>query len=345
MDDSGPHKDTDETPTVRPRTEPDQPTPAERAAHETLHLPYRSWCRACVAGRGRSDQHNLIDQSTSTIATEASDYAYLAEEGHEDRATPILVSRNDKTKWLSAETLPCKGTSHPHNVTVLAKIYESCGFQKLLAKSDNEPALLDLKRKAIAEAALLHGKDIEPIESPVGESQSNGFVENAVRDLKGMARTLKFAAEELHNTSIGQQHPCLPWLIRHAAIAINIGQRAADGKTAYECLRGKPYRNQLPAFGERVHWLPAGKRKSTLDMKWQEGIYLGIVRRSDESLVGMTDGVVKARSIRRMTTDNRSDAQLFNSIRGTPWQPVPGKSSADVPTTTRIFLPAVVPMV
>ena len=226
-------------------------------------MPYRSWCRACVAGRDRSDQHRTVDASNTTLPTEASDYAYLTEEGHEDRGTPILVSCNDKTKWLSAESLPTTGTSQPYNATALTKIYESCGFQKFLAKSDNEPVLLDLKRKAVADAALLHGRDIQPIESPVAESQANGFVENAVRELKGVARTIKFATEELHKTAIGQDHPSLPWLIKHAAMAINLGQRAADGKTAYERLRGRPYRKELPAFGERVHWLAARKRKST----------------------------------------------------------------------------------
>ena len=34
---------------------PNEPTKEEREAHEILHEPYRAWCRACVAGRGRSD--------------------------------------------------------------------------------------------------------------------------------------------------------------------------------------------------------------------------------------------------------------------------------------------------
>ena len=38
------------------RERPDQPTAAEVQEHESSgHEPYRSWCRACVAGRGRAD--------------------------------------------------------------------------------------------------------------------------------------------------------------------------------------------------------------------------------------------------------------------------------------------------
>ena len=45
-----------ERPVLRKRTE--QPTAAEVQEHEISgHEPYRSWCRACVAGRGRADAH------------------------------------------------------------------------------------------------------------------------------------------------------------------------------------------------------------------------------------------------------------------------------------------------
>ena len=40
------------------RKRPEQPTAAEVQEHEISgHEPYRSWCRACVAGRGRADAH------------------------------------------------------------------------------------------------------------------------------------------------------------------------------------------------------------------------------------------------------------------------------------------------
>ena len=39
------------------RRAPKGPTPREREEHALTHLPYRSWCPACVAGRGRGPQH------------------------------------------------------------------------------------------------------------------------------------------------------------------------------------------------------------------------------------------------------------------------------------------------
>ena len=33
--------------------DPSMPSKAEREEHEKTHLPYRSWCRHCVLGRGK----------------------------------------------------------------------------------------------------------------------------------------------------------------------------------------------------------------------------------------------------------------------------------------------------
>eukprot|EP00973_Karenia_brevis_P020449 2808081-Karenia_brevis.AAC.1 len=35
----------------------EEPTAEERRRHEIDHLPYAPWCRSCVAGRGKADQH------------------------------------------------------------------------------------------------------------------------------------------------------------------------------------------------------------------------------------------------------------------------------------------------
>ena len=35
----------------------DKPTEEEMVEHRKTHLPYRSWCEECVAGKGRVDPH------------------------------------------------------------------------------------------------------------------------------------------------------------------------------------------------------------------------------------------------------------------------------------------------
>ena len=37
--------------------DPSMPTRAEREEHEKTHLPFRSWCRHCVRGKGKAMPH------------------------------------------------------------------------------------------------------------------------------------------------------------------------------------------------------------------------------------------------------------------------------------------------
>ena len=45
------------------RDRPSGPTRQKREEHCRTHEPYRAWCRACVAGRGRADPHHLRDEA------------------------------------------------------------------------------------------------------------------------------------------------------------------------------------------------------------------------------------------------------------------------------------------
>eukprot|EP00971_Amphidinium_carterae_P244708 4858553-Amphidinium_carterae.1 len=61
------------------------------------HIPYggTSWCRACIAGRGRQDPHKR--DKTEKAAVLAHDYAYMEPKVEADTfetpAAPILVGR------------------------------------------------------------------------------------------------------------------------------------------------------------------------------------------------------------------------------------------------------------
>ena len=90
--------------------------------------------------------------------------------------------------------------------------------------------------------------------SPVGSSQSNGFIERGIQDEEGHIRTVKLDFESRIGSKIPSTHDLIPWLIEYAAVLINRGQVGADGKTAYERLKGK--KAVLPGlqFGERVLW-------------------------------------------------------------------------------------------
>ena len=41
------------------RRQPNEPTEAERLAHNRTHIPFADWCESCVRGRGRDDLHRV----------------------------------------------------------------------------------------------------------------------------------------------------------------------------------------------------------------------------------------------------------------------------------------------
>ena len=55
------------------------------------------------------------------------------------------------------------------------------------------------------------GKEVVLEESLMGDSQSNGLAEGAVKEIKGVVRSLRWALEELHGVKIEVSSPVLPW--------------------------------------------------------------------------------------------------------------------------------------
>ena len=62
-----------------------------------------------------------------------------------------------------------------------------------------------------------------------------------------------------------------------------------------------------------------------MEARWKEGVWLGIRVESGESIIGTSEGVVKARDFRR-TPENggRWCKEGFDSFVGLPWEPYPG---------------------
>ena len=71
------------------------PSKEEAEAHDVSHLPFRSWCSACVRGRGLSLGHHEVDAKTTEAErtlTVPVDYGFFGQP--EDRAhdtLPVLI--------------------------------------------------------------------------------------------------------------------------------------------------------------------------------------------------------------------------------------------------------------
>ncbi len=58
--------------------------------------------------------------------------------------------------------------------------------------------------------------EIIPEESPVGDSQSNGLVEGAVKIIQGLARSQIDAVEGRCGIKVPKESAVVPWLVRHS---------------------------------------------------------------------------------------------------------------------------------
>ena len=136
------------------------------------------------------------------------------------------------------------------------------GLPKLILRTDNEPAILELKRAAVKLAREEVSVEVIPEESTEYVSQTNGFVEQAVQAIERKVRTLKFSVEDLHGVTLPPNHPLLVWAVEYAGQIENRAHRyTGDGRTAFELRRGRAYKRALPVFGEKVAAIKLGKKK------------------------------------------------------------------------------------
>ena len=210
------------------------------------------------------------------------------------------------------------------------------GRNRLILKTDPEPAMVALQEcvKAASNSEIILRN------SPVGESQSNGVVDKAVRDIGDHVRTLKDAAEDRLNITIGVKSPLLTWLVEHAAWLYNNCHEGKDKKTALERLQGGRSVKPLAEVGESILYKPLSTKGDSVDKleaRFEEGIWLGVESRTGEIRVGTPSGVVKSRTIRRRIEAERWNAAAAQEITGTPWNPSPrvqartGSAVIDVP--------------
>ena len=95
----------------------------------------------------------------------------------------------------------------------------------------------------------------------------------------------------------------------------------------------------MAEFGESVLYIPlrgdeADRRKAKIDLepRFLNGIYLGLLDRSDEIVVWGPEGVRKARTIRRRPDGERWRPDEVFAIRGTPLMPNPGSEESRIRT-------------
>ena len=74
---------------AKPIRAPDEPSDKEYQCHLIGHLPYRSWCRWCVMGKGRNLAHKKIDAAKERLLPMViQDFGFLGQKN--EKTSPVL---------------------------------------------------------------------------------------------------------------------------------------------------------------------------------------------------------------------------------------------------------------
>lgn len=264
------------------------------------------------------------------------DFWFLTAQDNKNKVNPALTMRYKKTRAIMSLVLPSKSSQSEYGwKTALAQLKEwGLDQAEIILKSDQEQAVT-----AIGDPMVKNRKPAltTPERSPVGESESNGHIENAIWMAESQFRTLKGYTESKLKTVIQTTHPVVSWLVRRSSWLQTRYAVGRDGFAPYQRQRHKKYRGDLYTIGEKVHWRPPkANKRGKAQSRWGDGYFLGRIDRSNEYLIGTEKGVETALALRGLPEDEKWDADGLMKVRGQPWDfrpedPVVVPAAAPIP--------------
>ena len=125
------------------------------------------------------------------------------------------------------------------------------------------------------------------------------YVEIMRSDRKLIIVMLKLQLETNLGRSLQMKEPVMHWLIRWAAMSLSRFQVGKDRKTAYQRQTGRACNIEVMPFAEKVLYrkYPEAGPKMAMEAKWEEGLWLGHTRSSNEVIVGTADGITKCKAV------------------------------------------------
>ena len=133
---------------------------------------------------------------------------------------------------------PGKGGDHEWTAKQLVVDLDNLGYKRIVIRCDSEHALVALAERVKA----LSNIQITIETSPVADKNANGHGGRAVQAVECHTRTLKLELEERLQGEIPVSHSVMAWLVRHAADVVSKCELKASGMTAYQAIKGRPYR-------------------------------------------------------------------------------------------------------
>ena len=315
---------------------PKLPSVKEQEEHALTHIPFASWCEACLATRSKEDPREK-DAIAHEIPVVAFDYGYtytkdnfelderfevIGREEHlehpKDQFGTMLVAAASETKAILAIPIAAKGSINLKMcVEELVRFgFHNCGPDgKIVYQADKERSCKQLL-KAIQQVRAQLGLKTEIRTVGENQHQSNGQAERAIQTIRRFGNCLRKECEQRAEVHVGGTKELFPWCFRHAAWLVNRFRVLEKEKhTSYELMYGRKYQGSICLFGESVLFKAASPFKG--DDVFKRGIWVGKSNWSDTHIVLTQAGAVEARSVRRLPDQ-------FHSLdvwcaKGLPW--------------------------
>ena len=139
----------------------EEPSKEEVELHNLTHIPAKPWCPICIAAKAGRAPHRAVppDEKTRAPTTIALDYLHLKadctkEEDDSNNAwATALVGVDTGLNYPFAASVLKKGPNEKYIVSSLIAWVKQLCHRKLKLRYDNEPAMVELAERVLAEAA------------------------------------------------------------------------------------------------------------------------------------------------------------------------------------------------
>ncbi|CAE8645088.1 unnamed protein product [Polarella glacialis] len=308
---------------------PKEPTPAERERHNLLHLDMAPWCETCVAAKGREAHHvRDKDPEDPTAPLVQIDYMFMSRDGtlveDESRLATMLTGIAASSGWPLAVMVPHKGTGggKDYAVRALELFLTGLGEPLIMLQYDGENPIRVL---AQAVQKRLGSDKIQLRQSPRYSHQSLGACEGNGGWLAGHIRAWLADVQARYPTeSIDVNHNVFPWLVRHVGWLI-ARFHVKHGLTPYRCVKDRDYQSPICIFAETVlAKIPDMNSLAKSKARWIKCIWLGRAEADNSHILSTSDGIVSARTVRRLPVARQCDAATLHEACGLPWAPKDG---------------------
>ena len=298
---------------------PREPSEFEKQKHNLTHIPFQPWCTSCVKGKAQAEPHKRTERIIEDSELPVIQYDYLILKDTAGTGGLKVLSIYVRTFGYGMSTVvDMKGPTDMYATMWAVKMLNFLGLSDIILQCDPEPSLIkcaeSVKSKRTERTVIRS--------SPRRSHQSNEGVENYQKQLQGQVQTMLAAMQEHTKYRPSADNAQMRWIVRHAAWLIPRFRGCETQSPLFRAIIVENWWNleksvlaHLPEVGKG-----SGNPAPKLADRWKSGVWLGKSDLTDEHLVRTDDGVVYARSVRRLAENSWSEENL-KAVVETPQKP------------------------